>query len=154
MAENKLFFGGIPTDVDIRALRDAFPDSGLAVGKLIGYEEVERVVRCKRASARFKTVTSRWRRLVEKDTGMIIGVEPTRGFVVLDDHEKLELSCQKVRSGVKFTRRGIRVAGHVERKGLSDEERRRYDLLTVRAAAILGAAQIRGNDAGLPTLLT
>ena len=153
MGEARLYFGGVPTDIDVRALREAYPDSGLTVGKTIAYSEVERIVKVGKGSCRFKTVTGRWRRLVEKDSAVLIGVEAGKGFVVLDNKQTLELSCQKLRSGVRATRRSFHVAGYVERKELTADEQRRYDMVAGRAAAIMAAAQLRGK-AELPKLGT
>ena len=91
MANEKLYFGGIPTDIDVRALREAFPESGLKVGQLIPYAAVEAIVKTPKDSCRFKTITGRWRRLVERDSEIILGAEKGQGFRVLDNSEKLEL---------------------------------------------------------------
>ena len=152
MANEKLYFGGIPTDIDVRALREAFPESGLKVGQLIPYAAVEAIVKTPKDSCRFKTITGRWRRLVERDSEIILGAEKGQGFRVLDNSEKLELSCQKLRSGVKSTRRSFHVAGYVERKALTAEEAKRYDQMTSRAASIMAAAQLRGRGTELPKL--
>lgn len=152
VSEAKLFFGGVPTDIDVRALRDAFPDSGLKVGQIIPYEEVEKAIKVRKESHRFKTVTNRWRHLVEKDSGLVIGAEAGKGFCVLDNSGKLGLSCQKVRTSVRAARRAIHVAGYVERKELNEEERARYDLMASKAAGIAIAGQIRGRGTERPQL--
>jgi len=124
----------------------------LKVGQVIPYAAVEAVVKTAKSTCRFKTITGRWRRLVERDSEVILGAEKGVGFRVLDNSEKLELSCSKLRSGVKSTRRSFHVAGYVERKALSVEEAKRYDMMTARAAAVMAAAQMRGRGTELPKL--
>ena len=53
---------------------------------------------------------------------------------------------------MRSTRRSFHVAGYVERKELSGEEQKRYDLITAKAAAVMAAAQLRGRGTELPKL--
>jgi hypothetical protein len=146
-----IVFGGIPTDIDIRALREAFPTSAFTVGMTISYDAVEKVIDCASTSHRWKTVTTRWRKLVEKDTGIIIGVK-SGTFVVLDDHEKLDLSYSKMRTSFRATRRSVHVVSLTDRKALTEEEQKQYDVLTSRQRAMMAAAQLKGK-AELPNMI-
>jgi len=146
------YFGGVPTDIDIRRLRDAFPDSDLTVGRLIPYERVAEIIGHAVASNRFKTVTARWRRLIEKDAAVIIGTEAGKGFKVLDNREMLDVACGKQRSAVKSVKRSFHVAGYVERKSLPEEDQRRYDILAARGASMMLAARLRGKPTEFPKL--
>ena len=55
---SKVFYGGVPTDADIRLLEtiDTYP------GADIPYETVETLIRVTRKNSRFWTVTNRWRK--------------------------------------------------------------------------------------------
>jgi hypothetical protein len=69
----------------------------------------------------------------------------------LDDHQKLGLSQQKLRGALRSTRRAIRVAGHTDRRELTESEQRQYDHMTARASALLTVAAQRGTPQ-LPTM--
>lgn len=151
MEGSTIFLGGIPTGPDVKRLREYFPDSSLQVGQSIPYKDVEDLIQCKRHSYRFKTVTYRWRRLVEKESSVIIGADSGKGFIVLDDHQKLSLSGSKLRSAARFARRSYVVTGHINRRNLTDDELLRLDHQGKVAGAVLAAATIKRN-AELPTI--
>lgn len=152
MANSKLYFGGIPTEIDIRKLREAYPDGSLTVGRIINYTEVEALLRMKRTDNRWRTVTHRWRRLVEKESGVIVGTVDGEAFKVLDDHETLDTACGKLRTSVRCARRSLVLNTYVDRKKLTAEEGKRHDFLSARGAAIMAATQLRGRGAELPKL--
>jgi hypothetical protein len=138
-----VFFGGVPTDIDLRLLREAFPPAELTVGRLLPYPSVARAIKSEVGSCRYKTVTNRWRKVLESEHGLIVGTKAGEGFIVLDDHEKLDLSSSKIRSSRRAARRSLQVAAKIDRKALTEPEQREHDLNTLRAAAITATAQIR-----------
>ena len=93
----KTYFNGLPTDLDIRRIRDQFPDDALNCEQKISHEEIEQIIECSRDSYRYKTVTARWRKLVENSTNKIIGADRGTGFIVLSEPGKLDLSGDKLR---------------------------------------------------------
>ena len=146
------YFGGIPTEPDVNRLRDQFPDSGMESGQVISYEEVERLIDCRKGSARFQTVTSRWRRLVERETGrIIIGTERGVGFKVLDNQQKLNLSSDTFRQAIRRSRRAYQVTGRINLRQLSEDERQRLLGIQQRTAAVVATAQIQSTT-DLPSL--
>ena len=147
----KLYLGGLPTAPDVKRLRERFPDNALRVGQIVDYADVEATLGCARHTYRFKTVTNRWRKLVEKESGVIIGAMAGKGFAVLDDHQKLDASGAKPRSAARAARRSYVLAGHIDRKNLTDEERGRLDHQGRVSAAVLAAASVR-RTAELPTV--
>ena len=119
------FFGGIPTDADIRRIRDAYPDDELK-DQIATKEEIAAIIDVKADSHRFRTVTHRWRRVVFAETNKIIGL--LQGvFHVLDDKEKVDLACSKQRAALKSVRRSVKVSAVVDRKQLSEEDQRRLE---------------------------
>lgn len=149
---DKLFFGGIPTEPDVRALREAYPEKDMKTGTLIPYADVAKLIHCDKDSSRFHTVTSRWRRMVEREADrIVIGTEANVGFKVLDNSQKLDLGHSKLTSAVRSTRRAFILTSRVEIKALTEEERERLTNLQRRSAAVLGAAQIKAT-AQLPSL--
>jgi hypothetical protein len=138
-----IFGGGVPTDIDLRLLKDAFPVDKMAVGQLMPYAKVAAAIRCEVGSCRYRTVTNRWRKTIESEHGIIIGTKSGEGFIVLDDHEKLDVSSSKLRSSRRFARRSLQVAAKIDRKMLSAPELSTLDINTLRAASITATAQIR-----------
>jgi hypothetical protein len=145
------FFGGIPTEPDIRKLRETFRASEMFPGKTINYDDVSKIINTPANSSRFKTVTNRWRKLVEQEDGLIIGTVPGEGFKVLDEAEKLNLSVSKLKGAGRLSRRSYMVASRIDRKCLDDDELCRLDHVSARSSAILAAAQIK-KTVVLPTI--
>ena len=146
-----MYFAGTPTEPDIRKIRETYPDDSLNDGDLIPYADIEKLIGAKRRGYRFQTVTSRWRSLVEKESGRIIGTKPAVGFVVLRDDEKVDLSGGKMRSAFRHARRSMIVSGLVDRRKLNDEQRRRQDHIDQVAARTTEAARLAAK-AELPEL--
>lgn len=148
----RVFSGGVPTDPEVRALRDAFPDSSLNIGDVIAYEEVEKIIGSSKASNRFRAVTTRWRGMVERESGrIVIGTEAGVGFKVLDNVQKIDLGNSKLASAVRSSRRAYVLTARVEVAELSEEEKARLLTLQRRSAAIIATAQIK-SIADLPKL--
>lgn len=145
------YFGGIPTDIDVRAIREHWPDESLKVGEVIKHDDMEAILKCGRKSCRYKTVTARWRKLVENSTNKIIGAKRGEGFVVLSEREKVGLSGDKLRSAGRLARRSYIVAGRIDVKELSDDQRKELDFVNRKTAAVLTAAKLRPT-ADLPSL--
>jgi hypothetical protein len=145
-----VFFGGIPTGPDIRLLREMYPDSELGE-TVIPYQKVAEILRCDRNSNRFKTITNRWRKLVEVESGKVLGVKKGEGFVVLNDREKLDLSWQKLRTAARCANRSRVVASRVSISNLSSEDRARLEHNSKVSSGILAVAQIKSNQP-LPTM--
>jgi hypothetical protein len=143
---------GVPTDSDVQRIRDQWPDASLEVGQIIQYEKIESHVGLRRDTHRWGTVIARWRRLVESDSGIIIGTVRGVGFEVLSDSGKLHLGHSKMRSSVRALIRSARVVAHVDRAALPAEEQVRYDRITARQGAFLLADQQRGQQKNLPTI--
>jgi len=152
MTQHKPYFGGVPTDPDIKKLREAFPAERLEMGQVIPYEEVEEVIGTAKKSARFRTVTTRWRRLVERETGnTVIGTERGVGFKVLDNRQKLDLSNDILEQALRRSRRSYQVTGRINLEQLTQDERDRLLMVQKRSAAVVATAQIQ-RTSDLPTL--
>ena len=148
--KKELFFGGLPTEPDVKKLRAEFPDNELRPGKTISYEDVERVIGVSYGQPRFATVTNQWRKMVEKETNIIIGTKPGEAFVVLSEPEKVGLSGEQLRKAGKRARRAWVIAQRVDRVALSEEERRRLDHHAAVSSGVLAAAQLRDSAKQLP----
>ncbi|CUW38817.1 protein of unknown function [Magnetospirillum sp. XM-1] len=149
---DSVFFGGVPTDPDVRAIREAYPEADLPVGMVIPYHDVAGLLGVSVNSKRFRTVTWRWRRRVEAETdSLVIGVEKGVGFKVLSASEKLDASVAKLGSAVKAARRSYSLSGRVSVTEISQEERDRLMWVQRNSAALISTANTRSKTA-LPSI--
>ena len=143
---NGLYFGGIPTEPDVKKLMEAYPEESLIPGTEIPYSGVDAIIGVEYGNGRWQGVTNAWRKRVESDWSIVIGhtLESIgRAFVVLDNDQKFDLGKRQTRSGLKRVKRGYIVTGTlVDRASLSDERKAAYDNLMMKQAAILSAQQI------------
>ncbi|MGD9818458.1 MAG: hypothetical protein AB7V04_07130 [Desulfomonilaceae bacterium] len=140
---SRAFFGGLPTDMDIKRLRERWPDAEMKPGDKILYDAVAGVIGAKYRSSRFTSVTNQWRKVVERESNIILGTEPATAFVVLNESEKLDMSGQKLRMAGRAARRSWVVGSRIDRKQLSCEEARRLDHNVSVTAKIISSTQIR-----------
>lgn len=152
MSNKELFFGGLPTEPDVKKLREMFPESEMKPGKTITYEDVSVIINAPYGSSRFMGVTTQWRKIVEKETNIIIGTKPGEAFVVLSESEKVGLSGDQLRKAGRRARRAWVVSQRIERASLTEEERRRLDHHQGVASNVIASAQLRNGRKQLPAV--
>jgi hypothetical protein len=87
MAEDKLYWKGLPTGPDVTMIRKRWPD--LKVGDRIEYSEIAELLRIEVGSSRWETVTSAWRKRA-LDDGYVIKCEPGKAFVVANAEQIID----------------------------------------------------------------
>lgn len=135
MAKSVLYFGHT-TNPDIHALRNAFP-SPETLGTIL-YADVERVIKSQKGSGRFASVTNRWRKLHESETGQVIGAVRGEGFKVLPAPEVVDLAGSKLRSACRSTKRGCSLAYKADPQQLNPEDVKRRDHVLTTTTKLLG----------------
>ncbi len=138
-----IFSAGIPTGTDVRKIRDIYPDSDLEVGQKIDYQDVADIIGVDVSSSRFKTVTSAWRRAVERESGLFIGTDPGKAFCVMTESDKLQLAGSKYRQSLRSSRRACVVTSVIDRKQLTDDEARTLTFVSERSAKILNLSRLK-----------
>ena len=140
MAKSRLYFGGLPTEIELTRLTDAYgvPEEGWAVA----YVDVAPIIGAAYPSARFRTVTTRWRKRLYRDHNVLIGAG--RGhFTALAPSARLVHSANDIRSGVRRTMRGRAKLLATDRQRLpTPEEQREYDHAVQVSASVEGAARL------------
>lgn len=150
-----VYFGGIPTEPDIKRLTEAFKVQEMNPGDTIDYEEVAIVIGQAVKSSRFRSVTTAWRKRVENDFSIIIGCSPDplkKSFCILSESEKVDLSGKKLRSAVRLARRSYKIASFVDVKKLNEEEKKTLDHYAAKSASVIAAAQLRSGKNNLPEI--
>jgi hypothetical protein len=127
------FSVGMPTSVDVDRIVGVI---GVPlVGRLIAYAELEEVLRVTVAQSRFWSVTSAWRKKLERENNLILEAVPTEGFKVLDNHERVGHASRYFKSGMRRTSVAGRRAASTSRVGLASDETRALDHVSRTAAA-------------------
>ena len=150
---NNLFFGGIPTDVDVGKLREKYPETDMQYGDVFPYKDVCDLLGLMKEQHRFRTVTWRWRKIIEVETNHIIGADvDMKSFKVLTETEKAELARRKLRSAGNAARRSYVITARVDRKELTAEQCAQLDQTVITSAKMLTAGQMKKGKVALPTL--
>jgi hypothetical protein len=141
----KAFFGGVPTNIEVRALREAYPDDSLTQGRLIPYPEIEALIKCPRDSNRWRSVTDRWRKTIEREVGVIIAPDPMKSpaWKILLENEKVVASGAKLKTAGRMARRSYVLASRVDVKQLTEQEKAEYDHFVMRSTAVIMASRLR-----------
>lgn len=132
MAKCTQFVSGIPTDPDVRKLMEAFgkPSDG----------------------ARYRTVTTAWRKKLHREHNIIVLADPGVGFKVATPDERVESGHSKMRTGQRITKRAFQVIGSTDLARVTPENRAQAERDMRVAKAVLTAARIESTKfkAALP----
>lgn len=128
------FNRGIPTEPDVKAIEDAVGVP--AVGSVVTYETLEKILRIDRGAPRFKTVVSAWRKRLFRDLNILIGAVSGTGLQVLDGHGRATASGGIFKHGLRRIARAGVIAERTETEGLNAEDRRTIDHVRGSAAAL------------------
>lgn len=143
---------GIPTDIDVKRLEEKWPALKMKVHDQFPYSEIERVIGVSKATNRFQTVTSIWRRKVEQDTNRIIGpMKDASGLWVLSESDKYELMRSRLRESARKCKRAIVIGARTDLAQLTAEEQAGFRHAQMTAGSVLAVAQIK-KRAQLPTV--
>ena len=147
-----VFQRGLPTDLDIKRLREVFPDNELLPGKIIEYSQIAVTIGIQTSTSRFKTVTKAWRDKMELESGIIlVPVNGQKKYRVCDDADKASLSISKSNTAGRYAKRAIQIGNQVNRKNLTEDQLKRFDCNQRFAAAVVGYQTIKPK-VELPTL--
>lgn len=137
-----LFFGGVPTDPDIATLRNAYPVEDLTEGRVILYEDVGKLIMEGPKTHRFRTVTKRWRKMLEQENSIVLGSKAGVGFLVLSPQERVTLASGHLHSSCRQAMRAHRRSGDVPRTRLTAEEAKRADHIMHVSAAVISHGRL------------
>ena len=134
--EVKMFFGGLPTDIEVAKLREAYPEADMEPGDFFPYSDIGKLLGLDWRESRFRTVTLRWRRIVQKETNIVLEPVPGVGIKMLTEAEKIVKAGKKIRSAGAAAKEAFDIGSRVDRKPLLDH-------LLGTAAKMHSAAQIK-----------
>lgn len=139
----KARFGGLPTDVDIRSLREAFgvPE----VGASISYADVSACIKTPVGSNRFRTVTQMWRTRLIREHNVYLSARDG-AFTAMSAPERVDHGAFKLRSGVRAMRKAHAVVGATDRSQLTDQQKAQADHVIHIAATTIQAARLQSKS--------
>lgn len=136
---SKLFLGGLPTAIDVKRLRETFPD--LRPGDEITHERVEAALGIPRTDGRYRTVTSAWRRdlfrLDNVEVGAIVGI----GFRVLTAEERVDAGVGRFQQGTRIQGRSLRRMRTIRPSDLDAPHQAKLDHAIRVGASVFQAGQ-------------
>jgi hypothetical protein len=147
-----LFFGGLPTDIELQRLEEAYPVSEMQIGQEISYSQVEKIINLDWKSARFRSVTCRWMKKIRNSTGMVL--KRMRGeyaFKVLSENEKVDESVQRQIEGKNKFLKSFKLLSCTNKQSLDDDHKAIYHFNMEKLGKVNAAIQIKKNIA-LPTM--
>jgi hypothetical protein len=141
---SKVYFAGLPTELDVRALWERYgvPPEGVAMP----YDEVAAVIKTPVGGHRFKTVTGAWRRRLKRDHDIYLKAEGG-AFTMRTPSDRVSLGALKVRTGARAFGAAVKVISMTDRHRLTAQEIAQADHLmlvggTVRAYAVASARRV------------
>lgn len=146
-------FGGIPTDIDVRALMETFGVP--AVGTTMSYERVAEIIHVAPRSGRFKTVTDAWRRRLRDDHNVYTSARDG-AFSVRTAPERVDHGAAKARGVVRAAAAAHNEVARTDRSQLTTEQRQQADHVQMVTATVVQSArlQTRRPRPSLPVAVT
>ena len=145
-----LFKIGLPTGIDVKRLRERYPDNQLLPGVTIQYADIYPIIGVNEDNGRFRSVTNAWRKAIMSESGIILRAQDKK-FVVCDNVEKAQLAVDKSKMAARATRRSAIIGKLVDRKTLTEDQLRRFDFSQRFNASVMALQSVR-SQAELPTL--
>lgn len=136
MGNAGMFFGGLPTEIDVRKLIDQFgkPDYGL-----IPYADIEAVLGMAWRTPRFRLILTNWRKHLRKELNLDTSMQPGEGVTVLRAGERIEVSHGDLKRAIRQTRKSYARIISVPTAELDAVSRTKYDHVVRHAQAVYQA---------------
>lgn len=147
-----LFLGGVPTEPDVKLLRQAFPS--IQPGDEFSHVDIARVIACDLKSSRYRTVTTAWRKFLLANENLEVAPIPGAGFRCLTADERVTTNIKSFQSGTRKQARSLRRASTIRRHEISSASNTKLDHLNRFGARILEAASEMSREIAPPSKQT
>jgi len=136
----EVFRGGVPTEPDVQKLLEAFgrPE----IGRKFSYEEIATILNTHKKTARYRTVTWVWREEIKQLYNIIIGCERGKGFIALNNSERLRFGVDKYKSGLHFVEKAQGIVAGCDDAKLSEPERESKNHIVKISGSLLLSAKM------------
>lgn len=140
------------TDSEIKRIEQVIPAEILLPGKNVLHEELERVLDLTRDQSRYRSVTGRWRRLLQEQHGIVLKAVQGEGFRVLTEAEKVSKATGQIEGIGRAIIRTGKTLQTVDTSKLSGLDRGVYNHQTKRLSILASSADQKRFKAPLPSL--
>mgnify|MGYP001320418575 CR=1 FL=1 len=149
MPKNYLTFnGGVPTDPEVN---DLMEEIGVPrPGDIIPYTRIEAIIKTTRKRARWISVTTAWRKRLDRDHNILLKAVPNEGFEVLDNSGRVNFGGKLYKESLRRMGRAVKVVSTTDRSGLNDDEKRAADHIQKTGAQLRLVAQTAARDLSYP----
>lgn len=136
---------GVPYDVHLRPLREAFPTESISPGRVFSHEEIERAVNtmgdCGKNTGRYQRIVKCWRSEL-RDAGHLTKAISGVGIEVLRASDAIAETDKKMESGFRRVSQAGSDAVRIDRTELNESERVYADEMVKRAAMVEGTRRL------------
>jgi len=115
----KIYFGGVPTDGELKLLLEAFDD--LKEEAVITHDQITEVIGVEWKTDRYRTVTDRWKKTIFREQNIDIAAIPSVGFRVLTPDERVKYGIKDAGSAHRKLTRARTRTGRADTKRLSEQ---------------------------------
>lgn len=140
MDKSKLYFGGIPTEPDVKRLEKRF---GAPAPGVIEHAEIEETIGQQRDSSRYRTVVAAWRRRLLREENIASAADPGVGIRILTEPERVDHAQRHLGLSAKRVVKEHRWAMMIDASKLDDVSRHKRDHV-IRVSASMAAAASGG----------
>lgn len=122
---SKLFVGGVPTDIDVRALRQKHPE--IQPGETVSYKTIAETIRAEVGSSRFRSVTGAWRKQLYRTENIVLEAVAGTGFRRVTEHERSINNVKSWNDKQRSALRRVNDQSRVNTVEFSDRDRKTHD---------------------------
>jgi hypothetical protein len=116
-----IFEGRPPVSPEVQMLHDHYgkPEKG----QVFTHDEIGDVIKEKYGAARYRTITTTWRKQIFRMYGIIVDAIPGQGFKALLDSEGLQYSDKQLKSSGRKMKKAAQSAMSIDEKNLTQDEK-------------------------------
>lgn len=134
---SKLYFGGVPTRMDVAALMEKVKP---VAGQSVPYADIAAIIDCRHESNRFRTVTGAWRKKLLSEKSIQVKAEGG-AFHFLTATEALGANIEGLSRVGKQARRVVVRSNFINAADLSETDKEKHRILVREAAALVEATR-------------
>lgn len=121
---SKLFSGGVPTDIDVRALRQKHPE--IQPGETVSYKTIAETIRAEVGSSRFRSVTAAWRKQLYRTENIVLEAVAGTGFRRVTEPERSVKNVKRWTDNQRSAIKRVNDQSLVVQEDLSERERKTH----------------------------
>lgn len=125
----KVFFGGLPTDLDVKKLIEVIgiPEEST----VISYEKIGDVIGELPRTNRYMAITTAWRKKLFREHNVLMDTRRGEGFYRATPKDRVSVASDKAHMGKRAIIRASTIAGTTEKTKLDEETRKICDHLSM-----------------------